>query len=226
MEDEVKALTDFGLSTYEARVMRALLHTRGGSPQRISQAAGVPHSWIHSVLKSLTEKGLVDASDGRPRRYRAQPVSEVVNILEEAAARRMSRYRRLIYSMASEPKRVGKPIPALLVCGRRDVLRKLKEATRGRREVNGVVSGGEEYSAWLMKRFRRLVVGGRYPSVITSKDWVFVILEGGENSEPMGVVVHSRELALRVSQLVDVYVSRRRGTSTPRLKGRRRSFLG
>lgn len=76
----VKIFERLGLSRYEASVFFALV-TSGSEPldyRDILAATEVPYGRVHSTLASLEEKGLTLNSGGRPKKYLAKPIGEIV----------------------------------------------------------------------------------------------------------------------------------------------------
>lgn len=77
--DRLFLLIGHGLQESEARVYLALIEHASLPASRLSQAAGVPRSYLYHVVQDLHEKGLVDILiHGSKREYRARPFSAFV----------------------------------------------------------------------------------------------------------------------------------------------------
>ena len=71
--DAVDALTQLGLSNYEARVFAALQQLGSGTAQEISDISEVPRSQVYGAADDLVEQGLAELVASSPKAY--QPVS-------------------------------------------------------------------------------------------------------------------------------------------------------
>ncbi len=69
-----------GLSKYETEVVLALVGGDGGplDYKDIMAETDVPYGRIHSILVGLEEKGIVRNVGGRPKKYVAKPLGEIV----------------------------------------------------------------------------------------------------------------------------------------------------
>lgn len=79
-DDAVEALTNLGLTAYEAKVFIGLVRLGTGTARDIDRITDVPRSQVYSAAEGLEARGLVDVQQSNPIRYR--PVS-----LEEARSR-------------------------------------------------------------------------------------------------------------------------------------------
>ncbi len=84
-------LRDLGLSEYEARVYRSLLHTGPTTAKALSQASDVPMGRIYDVLNSLESRRLLRTQTaGRPKKYVAVEPSTALDRLLEAKQRELA----------------------------------------------------------------------------------------------------------------------------------------
>jgi len=79
LEDRLKLLKKFGLTSYQAKAYLALMMMGEGDAKSISRNSGIPYAKIHSTLLSLIKDGWIITLEGRPKKYRAKPPIEVVN---------------------------------------------------------------------------------------------------------------------------------------------------
>ena len=92
MSDLVKerALTDFGLTEYEARVYLALLESPGAAAATLARQARIPRTRVYDVLKALLRRGYVSRTSGKRLIYRPVPPTQAVDALvAEERARRL-----------------------------------------------------------------------------------------------------------------------------------------
>jgi sugar-specific transcriptional regulator TrmB len=78
----LNALRELGLTTYEAQAYLALIPNPDISATQLCNEAGIPNSKIYFALEELQKKGLVIASEGVPRHYRALHPKEALGKLK------------------------------------------------------------------------------------------------------------------------------------------------
>jgi sugar-specific transcriptional regulator TrmB len=86
-----RALIDFGLSEYEARVYLALLEMPGAAASTLARQARVPRTRVYDVLKGLLERGFVSRTSGKRLTYRPVPPAQAVDALVAEERERRSR---------------------------------------------------------------------------------------------------------------------------------------
>lgn len=78
--DMIKVFERLGLTRYESSVLLALV-ANSDKPQNykeIMYATDVPYGRVHSILATLEAKRLVRNVGGRPKRYVARPIGEII----------------------------------------------------------------------------------------------------------------------------------------------------
>jgi HTH-type transcriptional regulator, sugar sensing transcriptional regulator len=70
-EEAVTALSELGLTEYEARCFVALTKISTGTAKEISQVSDIPRSRVYDTIERLERRGLVDIQQSDPREYRA-----------------------------------------------------------------------------------------------------------------------------------------------------------
>jgi sugar-specific transcriptional regulator TrmB len=71
IRNAIKSLRELGFTEYEAKVYAALSKMKSGVASEIHAIAGVPRSAVYGVLNNLHRRGIVDAQQTKPMRYRA-----------------------------------------------------------------------------------------------------------------------------------------------------------
>src|SRR5260370_6223853 len=64
-----RALKEFGLTDYEAKVYVSLVESGTQTASDLSKAAAIPYSTIYEILGNLERKGWVETEQGRPSKY-------------------------------------------------------------------------------------------------------------------------------------------------------------
>jgi HTH-type transcriptional regulator, sugar sensing transcriptional regulator len=82
-EEAVTALSELGLTEYEARCFVALTKLTTGTAKEISQVSDVPRSRVYDTIERLDRKGLVDVQQSDPREYRAVEVETACRRIRE-----------------------------------------------------------------------------------------------------------------------------------------------
>src|SRR2546428_7388691 len=67
-----KALKEFGLTEYEAKVYVSLIESGTQAASEVSRTASIPYSKIYEILGNLERKGWVETEQGRPSKYYAK----------------------------------------------------------------------------------------------------------------------------------------------------------
>jgi len=64
-----RALKEFGLTEYEAKVYVSLVESGTQAASELSSTASIPYSKIYEILGNLERKGWVETEQGRPSKY-------------------------------------------------------------------------------------------------------------------------------------------------------------
>jgi sugar-specific transcriptional regulator TrmB len=92
-----RALADFGLTEYEARVYLALLESPGAAAATLARQARIPRTRVYDVLKGLLRRGFVSRNSGKRLIYRPVPPAQVVDgLVAEEKARRLRQDASLV----------------------------------------------------------------------------------------------------------------------------------
>src|SRR5438034_10965511 len=67
-----RALKEFGLTEYEAKVYVSLVESGTQTASELSRTASIPYSKIYEILGNLERKGWVETEQGRPSKYYAK----------------------------------------------------------------------------------------------------------------------------------------------------------
>ncbi|MFW9915912.1 MAG: TrmB family transcriptional regulator [Candidatus Thorarchaeota archaeon] len=90
------ALSEFGLTDYEARAYIALIEYGEATANQVSDQSGVPYTRVYDVLKDLEEKKFVEVRRGRPSTYRPRPPSEATALFIEKTNRQLQENQKQI----------------------------------------------------------------------------------------------------------------------------------
>jgi HTH-type transcriptional regulator, sugar sensing transcriptional regulator len=85
----VSYLEDFGLTKKEAKVYYILSRIGSASANEISSATQYNRLQTYRAVKGLLDRGLVEISLERPRRYTPLKIEHAINLLEQEAANRI-----------------------------------------------------------------------------------------------------------------------------------------
>src|SRR5437773_72127 len=64
-----RALKEFGLTEYEAKVYVSLVESGTQTASELSRTASIPYSKIYEIIGNLERKGWVESEQGRPSKY-------------------------------------------------------------------------------------------------------------------------------------------------------------
>lgn len=107
----VQRLIEIGLSKYEASAYLALLGHDDSTAVEVADRACVPRQRIYDVLTSLSDKGLIIISAGRPARHLARPPGIALPAMFQARLRAQAaendRINRIVQQFISELDAAG-----------------------------------------------------------------------------------------------------------------------
>jgi HTH-type transcriptional regulator, sugar sensing transcriptional regulator len=102
VEPFLEALSELGLSGYEAAVYLALLARGGLTPTELAARAKVPRQRIYDVLETLARKGLCTSRDTSPRTFFAVDPTLALEGLSQQRAAALEREREKTARKAQE----------------------------------------------------------------------------------------------------------------------------
>lgn len=82
-QEAVDALTQFGLTEYEARCFVALTQLPHGTAKEIGQVADIPRSRVYETMDRLYDRGLVALHNADPKEYQAVSIDTALEQLRE-----------------------------------------------------------------------------------------------------------------------------------------------
>lgn len=89
--DALTALTDLGLTSYEAEVFVALQKLGIGSASDVDRIADVPRSQVYGSADKLADRGLVEVQQSDPMQYRPVGLDEARELLRNRYEHREAR---------------------------------------------------------------------------------------------------------------------------------------
>src|SRR5207237_10177815 len=134
-----RALKEFGLTEYEAKVYVSLVESGTQTASELSRTASIPYSKIYEILGNLERKGWVESEQGRPSKYFPKPPSTALessrvrmeNTLKSSQTDAMSELQPIY-----EKKGVQERPDIWIVRGQNNILDRIKETLgRTRREL-------------------------------------------------------------------------------------------
>ncbi len=140
-----KALKEFGLTDYEAKVYISLVESGTQTASELSRTASIPYSKIYEILGNLERKGWVETEQGRPSKYYPKAPSTA---LESSR----SRQETTLKSSQSDAMEELQPLYEKKGVSRPDRLNgtarpRLDEGERSQRLRNGPADNESGYSA-------------------------------------------------------------------------------
>lgn len=78
----IEELEQLGLRKYEARCFVSLVQITSGTARDVSEQIDVPRTRVYEAVRSLESEGLVEIQHSSPKRFRAIPVPEAIEVLE------------------------------------------------------------------------------------------------------------------------------------------------
>jgi sugar-specific transcriptional regulator TrmB len=87
----VDYLIDFGLTEKEAKIYYILSRIGSASANEISSATQYNRLQTYRSIKGLLDRGMVEISLERPRRYTSLKIEHAISLLEQEAANRIDR---------------------------------------------------------------------------------------------------------------------------------------
>lgn len=92
-EDAVRVLKELGLKEYESKSFVALSRLPRATAKEISEHTDVPRTRVYDAIRVLEAKGLVEIQHSNPKQFRAVPIGEAVDSLEEQYESRVETLR-------------------------------------------------------------------------------------------------------------------------------------
>lgn len=86
----VEKLQQFGLREYEAKCFVALTKITQGTAREVSEHIDIPRTRVYEAVRSLESAGLVEIQHSSPQQFRAIPIVEAIEILNERHQTRIS----------------------------------------------------------------------------------------------------------------------------------------
>lgn len=87
----IEGLEQFGLREYEAKCFVSLTKITSGTAREVSEHIDVPRTRVYEAVRSLESDGLVEIHHSSPQRFRAIPIAEALQVLEEKHENRIDR---------------------------------------------------------------------------------------------------------------------------------------
>lgn len=100
----IELLKQLGLKEYEAKVFTALARSSDSTAREISALADVPRTRVYDAGEQLEARGLVEVQHSNPKRYRAIPIGDAVEILRSRYDARFEKLATALTELETESK--------------------------------------------------------------------------------------------------------------------------
>lgn len=161
-QNVIDRLVALGLTTYEAKVFSALTGLGEAGVADIHAVAEVPRSAVYGTLEKLERMGIIEASTGRPKKFRALPPKVAISKIESDLLCAVKDAREGLEELASTPHRESSGVHIWLIRGRARVQRRLEEIV-GLAKSELLVAGSPEHvlsfsGVWRRARSRKVKI--------------------------------------------------------------------
>lgn len=98
----IEELGQFGLREYEAKCFVSLTKITSGTAREVSEHIDVPRTRVYEAVRSLEADGLVEVQHSSPQQFRAIPLGEAIEVLEQRHQSRIDRLERTLTQVRRE----------------------------------------------------------------------------------------------------------------------------
>jgi sugar-specific transcriptional regulator TrmB len=98
----IEELEQFGLREYEAKCFVSLTKITSGTAREVSEHIDVPRTRVYEAVRSLEADGLVEIQHSSPQRFRAIPLGEALEVLEQRHQSRIERLEQALTQVRRE----------------------------------------------------------------------------------------------------------------------------
>ena len=89
MKEHIEYLQNLGLTEYQSRALLIVLAKKEVGAEEICRYSGISPTKIYQVMKTLRDMELVECTISKPRLYRIEEPSEVLNVLLQKFVKRI-----------------------------------------------------------------------------------------------------------------------------------------
>lgn len=126
VEECVELLQGFELTEYESKSFVALSRIGQGTAKEVSEVAAIPQARVYDCMETLSDRGLVDIQQAKPRKFRAATPGEAIDALERRYSDRLDRLEELFARLES-PARESEDGDVWVMEGNGEVSERLRE---------------------------------------------------------------------------------------------------
>ncbi len=164
-EKFLASMERLGLTPMEARVYAVLVEKGVMSAQAVAGSVSVHYAAIYRVLTSLEEKGWVEATRGRPKRYRARNPTVIAGEAKRSVLGEIERAEAVVSTLESHHSGEAKSEPGELWIykGPQAVFSKLKEIVLSA-DDDILAVAPRRVDASVLKRLLAIVSSGSRPA--------------------------------------------------------------
>jgi len=95
-EDLNSALTEIGLTQYEAKIYKTLTGEGVSTAKDVSNICGIPYGKIYEVISSLSKKGFIEVLPTKPMKYRALDPCIILKSVKEERLKKLNNAESII----------------------------------------------------------------------------------------------------------------------------------
>lgn len=99
VQDAIEVLQQLGLKEYEARCFVGLSRLQTGTAKRLSEMTEVPRTRVYDAIRVLEAQGLVEIQHSNPQQFRATPLNEAIDTLQDQYEARVERLQNALESV-------------------------------------------------------------------------------------------------------------------------------
>jgi sugar-specific transcriptional regulator TrmB len=123
----VDRLVALGMTTYEAKVFLALTRLGEARVSDINAVTDVPRPAIYETLDKLEQRGVIEVSMGRPKKFRALPPKTAINKIESELKEAVDEARCGLEELAGSTQRDPSDVRIWIVRGRTRTVQKISD---------------------------------------------------------------------------------------------------
>jgi len=110
LDEAISVLQQLGLKEYEAKCFVGLARLSTGTAKQLSEVTEVPRTRIYDAIRVLEAQGLVEIQHTSPKQFRAVPLEEAIETLEDKYQDRVARLEALLSGMEDVEPDKDEPI--------------------------------------------------------------------------------------------------------------------
>ncbi|PSP99721.1 transcriptional regulator [Halobacteriales archaeon QS_4_70_19] len=144
MEEAIDILQDLGLKEYEARCFVGLARLNRGTAKKLSRVTDVPRTRVYDAVRILEAQGLVEIEHLSPQQFRAVPLEEATETLQDKYESRVERLRDALATVETVDEEGDSPVQQIWAITGREAIENRTEQLLESSEDEVVLVIGDE----------------------------------------------------------------------------------